>query len=213
MQIKKLIVGPFEVNTYILISEKSDKNNLLPAIIIDPGCEYNEMQDILENLDVKYILNTHGHFDHIIGNSSIKKIKNSKIIIHKYDSEMLTEPEKNLSNYFLNNIKSNPADIIIEDENFTIELNEIKLNTIFVPGHTEGSIAFYFEKEKLLFSGDFIFENSIGRTDFPNSNHNRMIDSLKKISNFPDDITVFPGHENFFLLGEFKKNIKDFISF
>ncbi len=213
MEIIRLELGPYGVNTYLIVSGgKSDSPNVgRETLVIDP-VDSPLLTKSIENLDVKYIVNTHGHFDHIGGNNAVKEYKKSKIIIHKEDAGMLTDSAKNLSVYIAGPVTSEPGDIVIDDENFKISLNGISFQIIFVPGHTMGSIALYNKEEKVLFSGDFIFKDTIGRTDFPGSSFDKMRNSILKIIAYPDDTAVYPGHEESFLLGDFKKIYKRFIS-
>lgn len=201
MKILNFKLGPFDVNTYVLISEDNKE-----AIVIDPGDDYNVIKKFIESFNINYILNTHGHFDHIKGNNSIKKYKSSKIVIHKDDAIMLTDPDKNLSSYFNYNIYSDEADIIIENEDFEIPFDNNYIKCVFFPGHTLGSVGYLIKNKNILFSGDFIFEYSIGRTDFPGSNEELMRESLEKIKFLHDDLVVYPGHEEPFKLSDFKNN-------
>jgi glyoxylase-like metal-dependent hydrolase (beta-lactamase superfamily II) len=199
MQILKLPLGPIGANTYIVISGMGKK-----ALVIDPADKAPELLEALKNYEVPYIVNTHGHFDHIYGNQAVREWKNSQIIIHRKDSRMLIDPLENFSDGFLSPVLSPPADILVEDEAFSLSLDELKFQIICVPGHTRGSIALYCEEEKVLFPGDFIFSNTIGRMDLPGGNIEEMIQSLKKIILLPDDTHVYPGHEEDFFLSDFK---------
>ena len=200
MKVAKLKNTSLDVNSYIVCSD-----NNKTAVIIDPALETMKMTQIIKELDIVYIVNTHGHFDHIAGNGRIKELKGSKIIIHKNDADMLGDSHKNLSYYFIEPVVSPAADIIIQDESYRIEIDGIKLLVIEVPGHTEGSIALYNPEQNILFPGDLIFRNSIGRTDFPGGDKNKMKNSIDKILKLPDNTFVYPGHEEDFLLSDFRK--------
>ena len=202
MKVVRLEVGTLDVNTYILLSENSNK-----AIIIDPGENTKVLLNSISLLDIEYIINTHGHYDHIAGNNEIKTKKGGKLIIHKNDLELLNEPNMNLSTIFSNPMVSIKPDIIIEKEGRLLEMDEIVLDVLFFPGHTKGSMAVYYNTpdKKMLFSGDFIFHNNIGRTDLPSGSDKDMKASIKKVMKLPDDVIVYPGHEEPFELSEFKK--------
>jgi hydroxyacylglutathione hydrolase len=202
LKVVRLEVGTLDVNTYILLSEKLNK-----AIIIDPGENTKMLLNSISLLDIEYIINTHGHYDHIAGNNEIKSKKGGKLIIHKDDLELLNEPHMNLSTIFSNPTVSVKPDIIIKKEGRLLEMDDIVLDVLFFPGHTKGSMAVYYNtpNQKMLFSGDFIFKNNIGRTDFPGGSNADMKDSIAKVLKLPDEIIVYPGHEEPFELSEFKK--------
>ena len=159
MQIKKLIVGVIETNCYIL--SNTTTNN---CIIIDPGGEFEIIDNFLiqNKLIPKYIINTHGHSDHILANNELKDKYNCAILIHKNDAEMLENSNLNLSFFSNINFTSYKADKLLT-ENDIIECNGIKLKVIHTPGHTPGGICLL--TNNYLFSGDTLFHNSIGRTD------------------------------------------------
>ncbi|HHT9120564.1 MAG TPA: MBL fold metallo-hydrolase [Candidatus Hypogeohydataceae bacterium YC41] len=200
MKIETLIVGPLDVNCYIL-SDESDE-----AIVIDPGGDANKIIRFIEkhNLLPRYLINTHGHGDHIGGSKVLKEhFPEMKICIHKKEEEMLTNPFKNLSALggfeskdFI--VKSPPADMVLE-EGDKITLGKIELEVLHTPGHTPGGICLLSRSKDnqpdILFSGDSLFQGSIGRTDFPGGDHKALIKSLKeKILTLKEDTIVYPGH-------------------
>lgn len=142
---------------------------------------------------MKYIINTHSHFDHIGGNEFLKANFNTKLGISKKESENLVDPEKNLSRYMGTKIKSPEADFHFESVDVLYFGND-KLEIIYCPGHSQGSIAFYNDKNDLLFSGDTIFKNGVGRTDLPGGNKDELVDSINKLVELPDKTIVLPGH-------------------
>lgn len=142
---------------------------------------------------MKYIINTHSHFDHIGGNEFLKNNFNVKLGISKKESENLGNPEKNLSRYMGTTIISPEADFYLESKDI-LYFGNYKFKIIYCPGHSQGSIALYNDKDHLLFSGDTIFKNGVGRTDLPGGNKEKLVDSIKKLVELPDKTIVLPGH-------------------
>lgn len=206
MKIQRFELGPIAVNTYIVQDEESKK-----AIIVDPADSSEELLEAALGLDVFYIVNTHGHFDHIAGNGFLKEKIKCPIVIHSADAPMLTDSLKNLSAPLFLPQVSPPADIIIEEEGFQIKAGACVFSVLFFPGHSDGCIGLYNSAEGVLFSGDFIFSNTIGRTDFPGGDKLKMRQSILKVINLPDETKVYPGHDMPFVLKEFKRFYKDFM--
>lgn len=186
-------VGALGTNCYIV----GDKDE---AIVIDPGANAEKIYDLILNngVTVKYIVLTHCHFDHILATSELQKLTNAKIIISKSEEKNLKSNEINMTGRFMS--KSEQASKIVPDvlvsENDVIESGKYKFMVIETPGHTSGGICLYEESEKMLFAGDTLFFQSIGRTDFPTGDFNTLIDSIKnKLFLLPDETKVFPGHE------------------
>lgn len=200
MKIQTIESGPVAANTYIVREDAGNK-----GLVIDPGAYSRELMEAIEGLDIPTIVNTHGHFDHIGGNEFVKERKNSSIAVHFADAPMLTDGMKNFSGYFAIPQVSPPADILITSEDFKLEVGSLLFDIFFFPGHTDGCIGLYHSKDGVLFSGDFIFSDTIGRTDFPGGSMEKMKESIKKVLLLPDDTLVYPGHNERFYLKEFKK--------
>ncbi|MGC8764884.1 MAG: MBL fold metallo-hydrolase [Brevinematia bacterium] len=198
MKISTFVLGDIFVNTYVVSNGKK-------AFIIDPASSDSSFLDEISEFEIEYIINTHGHFDHIEGNSLVKERYNSKIIIHEMDAALLTNSFLNLSIFMGKKVISPPADIVLKGRENNICLCGINFRILNMPGHSKGSIILINEDEKVLFAGDLIFENSYGRVDFPGSSSEEMSHSLELIKQFPDDYTVYPGHGNTFCLKEFKR--------
>ncbi len=203
MKIIQMSMGIFETNTYILHSEAISE-----TVIVDPAISSDILLDEVRGRDVSFVVNTHGHFDHIGGNRVLKEMMGCQIVIHQNDALMLEDPEKNLSVHFANEVVSPPADIELEKPgDFVLKIDGFCFDWVFVPGHTSGGIALYDKENAILISGDFIFKASCGRTDFPEGSELEMRKSLKWVETLPDETMVYPGHKEKFQLGDFKKLI------
>lgn len=204
MEIITLILGSLQTNCYILY----DKTTKL-SIIIDPA--FDEENKIITSLDQlnsvpKAILITHGHYDHI---GSVEMLKNKyKIPVYASadEAELMKDSMKNLSVMFNNIPISAQADNIIKNNNI-IKIDNIQIQCLEVPGHTSGSICYYIQKENILFSGDTLFNNSIGRTDLYEGDETTLASSIKKhLLTLPENTIVYPGHGFYTTIGTEKKN-------
>lgn len=201
MILETLCVGPFQVNCYILALASNSK-----AIIIDPGDECNRIKRLLNKhrLRPAFIVNTHGHADHIGCNDAF----DVPVYIHSQDLALLKDPKLNLSNFLMSPYKVKSEVKTLEDKE-NIEHNGIQLEVIHTPGHTPGGICLWMKKpsKKILFTGDTLFCQGIGRTDFPGADGDLIIESIKnKLFKLEDDIVIYPGHGASSVLGEEKKN-------
>ncbi len=177
MKIETLRVGMLQTNCYILITDEK-------ILIIDPGGDSEKIIEFVEkNKKEKteiIILNTHYHYDHTLANEELKKHFNAKILIHEY--------EKNF-------VEFKPDEYLKEDDE--IQIGVEKLKVIHTPGHTKGGICLL--GENIVFVGDTIFEQGVGRTDFPGGNMEELEESLEKISKIlKKGMVVYPGHGNKF---------------
>jgi hydroxyacylglutathione hydrolase len=197
MKIIRLEVGHLGANCYIVYCMKT-----LLGAVIDPGGNGKEIIARLsrENIKLACIVNTHGHADHIAANDEIKEATGAPVFIHSADATMLTSAQGNLSMYIGNNLICQPADRLLSDgEMFMV--GEIEFQVIHTPGHTLGGICL--KANNVLFSGDTLFEQSIGRTDFPGGSHSQLISSIKnKLLVLADHITVLPGHGSATTIGD-----------
>jgi len=184
-----LIVGKLGVNCYILHCEQTGQ-----CAVIDPGdnCE-GILELIMENnLQLKYILLTHGHFDHIGAANELKDRTGAVTAVHPDDYEMLMDPAQNLSVYFDGTPVKAKADIMLQD-GMELQIGNIKLQVIHTPGHTGGGVSYL--GDGFIFTGDTLFAGSIGRTDLPGGNFNVLIKSIReKLLALKDDLIVYPGH-------------------
>lgn len=184
MFLKKFVCGPLANNVYLFGFNSS-------FAVIDPS--FNSAKLILKLLGInklEYILLTHSHFDHIAEAKLLKDKTKAKLCVHELDAANVIKPG---SDGLLANVEATSVDILLKDKQ-KIQVADIELVVIHTPGHTLGSVCFYIEKEKLLFSGDTLFKDGIGRVDLPTSNKDLMHSSLQKLSHLPGDTHVFPGH-------------------
>lgn len=205
MIVHTLTLGPMQANCYLLECEETHS-----AIVIDPGDDAEVILDILEKrkLNLEFIINTHGHIDHISANADLKKKTSAKLYIHRLDADMIINPQKNLSSFIGRDISSPSADKILEDGD-NLEVGTIILKVIHTPGHSPGSICLLADES--VFTGDLLFAGSIGRYDFPGSSYNQIISSLKMIMELDDDLVVYSGHGPITTIGE-ERNTNPFIT-
>ena len=189
MIIKELVVGPLMANCFICGCSKTKE-----AVVIDPGGDADTILLSLADskLKLKYIINTHGHFDHVSANGKMKDATGADILIHPLDASMLEKLSSNAAFFGVSVENSPPCDQTLE-EGDTVSFGDITLKVIHTPGHTPGGISLY--TNGIVFVGDTLFAGSIGRTDFPGGDFNTLISSIKtKLFNMEDDIRVFSGH-------------------
>jgi hydroxyacylglutathione hydrolase len=189
LKIKKFEVGPLFVNCYVLYDKDTKE-----AVVIDPGDEPDLILDFVkeEGLSVKYIICTHGHFDHIGAVKEIKEQTGAKIILHEKDLEIYRNSPEVAVQFFGIEIDSQPEpDEFIKDEEL-LTIGYINLKIIHTPGHSPGSISIY--TDGYIFTGDTLFAGSVGRTDLIGGSMQALFNSLKKIASLPDETVVLPGH-------------------
>ena len=203
LKIETFTFNPFQENTYVLSSQGE-------AVVIDPGNsdkeETAELDQYIESekLTVKYLLNTHCHIDHVLGNYHVKEKYKVPFYIHESDLPVLRAVKSYAGNYGFPMYSEALPDSFLK-EGDTIQFGDVTARVLFVPGHAPGHIAFYFENEKKIFAGDVLFQSSIGRTDLPGGNFDTLIESIhQKIFTLPDDVEVFPGHGPTTTVGEEK---------
>ena len=203
MRITNLPSGALQANTYLAVDEKTNE-----GFIVDPG-GYNKVltKEVRDNdVNIKYIILTHGHSDHICGvNEHKAEFPDAKIVAYKDEEAMLENPNLNQSPGF-GVPYSTKADILVSDGD-ELKVGDVTLKFIHTPGHTEGGMCIYVKEAKDLFSGDTLFRQSIGRTDFPGGSYKEIMDSIrKKLFLLPDDTNVFPGHMGTTSIGFEKEN-------
>ncbi|MGP1470975.1 MAG: MBL fold metallo-hydrolase [Schwartzia sp. (in: firmicutes)] len=188
MKIQSLVVGPVAANCYLL-SDEGGK-----GIVIDPGGDAPAILDTIrkEHITVEAILNTHGHSDHIAANDAVRNATGAPLYIHAADEHMLTDPRANLSLFMGGNVVSRPAEHHLKEGDILC-VGAMALKVLHTPGHSPGGVCF--AGEGVLFSGDTLFADSIGRTDFPGGSLPQLIGVIKeKLMALPDDTVVYAGH-------------------
>lgn len=195
MQIKQFTFNPWQENSYLLYDETGE------CALVDMGCisddDHEELNDFIEEkeLKVKYILNTHLHIDHILGNAQIKEKYNVPILAHENDEFLLENAAVYAEQIGFKMKKQPPKVDQYIDGGDEIEIGNFKLKVLHVPGHSPGSIVFYEPQSKILLSGDVLFYESIGRTDLIYGNHSVLINGIiSKLFSLPDETIVYPGH-------------------
>lgn len=191
MIVKKLILSHFGTNCYILADENTKK-----AVVIDPAAHGEKIADTLIEMGwhAEYIIITHAHIDHMMGLDSLKERTGALVAAGYADSVNVNSPSGCLADYFHTSPPKTSVDIRLRDGD-EIVFSDNLLKIIETPGHTPGGICIYCEKEKLLFSGDTLFNSSVGRTDFPGGSMKSLCESIRnKLFNLPDDTIVYPGH-------------------
>ena len=189
MFVKQMTVGMMAVCCYLVCCEETRK-----GLIIDPGGNDDDVIKACkdENIDVKYIVNTHGHPDHVCGNGAIKSATGASIVMHEEDADFFARSDIDQFFSSLGLTPSPPVDIKVKDGD-TIKIGNVSLEVILTPGHTPGGICLYSPPH--LFTGDTLFVGAVGRTDFPGGDTNTLLTSLKKrLLPLPAETIVWPGH-------------------
>lgn len=186
-KIMKLVVGQLQENCFILFDENKD------AFVVDPGGSSENIIEAIDknSLNIKYILLTHGHFDHVGAVATLVKKYKAPVYLSKEDRAFIESPKEVRASSFGMQIEAADVDVFVK-EGYEIPFSEGTIKVIETPGHTLGSVCYLFEN--YLFAGDTLFNGSIGRTDFPESDHSLMVESLKKLKKLDDEIYVLSGH-------------------
>ena len=198
MTIHHLVFNPYEVNVFIIASTDGQ------CIIVDPACCSPEEQDKLKNfiadkgLHPVWLVNTHGHYDHITGNAFVCRTWTLNSAAHR-DDLFLMENAYNKSEIFGFPVEKPPTPTVFPEEGDTVGVgDDVSLQVIHLPGHSPGSILLYSPVQKWIITGDVLFKNSIGRTDLPGGDFDLLMDGIrKKLVTLPPDTAVFPGHGPF----------------
>lgn len=190
MDISVLTVGPIQTNCYVVHQEGNSQ-----CVVIDPGEEAAKITDFLKRkgLECKGILLTHGHFDHITGVAELAAATRAKTYAYEDEKDLMMDPALNGSSLMGYEVALEPEVLLKDRQN--LEIAGMRFQVIHTPGHTKGGCCYYSEEDKVVFCGDTLFMESIGRTDFPTGNGRELIDSLKnRLLVLPGDVTAYPGH-------------------
>lgn len=189
MKLYHVPVGPLQVNCFILADSDTKE-----AVVIDAGDDAARILHAIKenNLSVKYIVNTHAHFDHIGANKALKDATGAPLMLHEADAPLLSVSSAQARSFGMPPVSSPPADRML-NHGETISVGGITLTVLHTPGHTLGGICLL--GDGFVFTGDTLFAGSIGRTDFPGGDLGTILHSIKThLMILPDDTQVFPGH-------------------
>ena len=211
LKIGRMVLGMYQTNCYFVYREGENK-----AIVFDPADQGERIvQSLLEKgKEVAAIMLTHGHFDHIGGCDTLKKIVNErnesdgkapvKVYACEAEKNILHDIYQNISAQMRRPCKVTP-DVYLKDED-VLDIEGIKIKVFATPGHTEGGCCYYFEEEGILICGDTLFLESVGRTDFPTGSMSELVRSVKeKLFVLPDSTKAYPGHGDSTTIGHEKK--------
>lgn len=200
LEIRTIPVGMGQANCYIISDDEE-------ALIVDPGAGANIIQTTIEQIDTKpvAILLTHTHYDHIGALDAIREEYQVPVYVHPEEQAWLQDPAKNLSGLQGNHMTAQKADHFFQPKE-TLEISNFKLTVVSTPGHSPGGVSFIFEEDELVVTGDALFAGSIGRTDLPGSEPEKLLEGIREqLFTLPDDYTIYPGHGGQSTLGNEKQ--------
>lgn len=198
MKINHYVVGQVQTNCYVVINEENKE-----CFLIDPGASAKALAERIRKDELKpvAVLLTHGHFDHAGAAEELAKEFDIKVYAHEAEKDTLSNPQKNVS-WMVGASESYHADVYLKDEE-VITLAGYEIKVFHTPGHTEGGCCYYIEAEDVVFTGDTLFAQSVGRTDFPGGSMSQIVRSineklmtLNEAGNLETDIMVYPGHND-----------------
>ncbi|BDF05134.1 MBL fold metallo-hydrolase [[Clostridium] hylemonae] len=190
MKVEKFVTGIISTNCYLAVNEETRQ-----TAVIDPAaCPSYLMGHIKsEGLKIEAVLLTHGHFDHIMGLDGFLKEYDVPVYLHRDDEQLIKDPGLNQSGVYTSGYTFGSATYI--EDNETLKTAGFEFKVLHTPGHTPGGVCYYAEAEKVLFSGDTLFQSSVGRTDFPLGSMSDLVRGIReKLMVLPDDVLVYPGH-------------------
>lgn len=191
MKIKKYVVGMIGTNCYLVINEETKE-----TVMVDPGAYPAKVKNAVkeQGLKLKAVLLTHAHFDHIMGLSDVMEDVKVPVYVEEADLPMMTDGESNLSSTYVRGGYRFEEAVPVGDGQ-QLEIAGFQFRVIHTPGHTPGGCCYYMEQEGVLFSGDTLFQTSVGRSDFPGGSASALVRSVKeKLLVLPEETHVYPGH-------------------
>lgn len=191
MLIESIVVGPLGVNCFILGDRQSNE-----GMIVDPGADCDKILAAVSRfgLTVKYIVNTHGHFDHVGCNRPVQEKTGAELLIHEKDVPLLSQASRSAQMYGLS-VEDSPAPSRFLTDGMRLELGKRSIEILHTPGHTQGGCCLLLAGQGVVITGDTLFADSVGRTDLPGGSHEQLIASIKaKLMPLPDETVVWPGH-------------------
>ena len=184
-------VGPLAVNCFVLGCEESRE-----GVVVDAGGDAARIIAMVERngLNIGQIINTHGHFDHVGANRPLVERFGARLLIHAADAPLLEHAADVARSYGVQVENPPPPDTFLT-EGMEIAFGRCRMQVLHTPGHTPGGCCLYLEAEKKIITGDTLFADSIGRSDFPGGSHEQLLQSIRtKLFTLPDDVTAYPGH-------------------
>ena len=205
--VKNFVFSMFAENTYVVWDEESNE-----GAVIDAGCSNKSEEDKLgkyisdNNILIKYLITTHGHIDHVLGNKFVKEKYNPEYLVPEIDMQLLERIEVQSAAFGLD-IEKLPTPEKFLTEDITLKLGNSLMSFLFTPGHTPGEYCVYFKKEAICFTADVLFKNSIGRTDLWGGDIDTLLNSIEnKLFTLPDNVIIYPGHGESSKIGQEKSD-------
>jgi hydroxyacylglutathione hydrolase len=191
MIFETVVVGPLGVNCFILGCEETGE-----GVVIDPGGEAERVLAAVTRLGltIRYVINTHGHFDHVGGNRAVLDATGAQLLIHEGDVHFLSRAADVATMYGLVTENSPRPDRLLED-GMAITFGRQTIRVLHTPGHTPGGCCLYLAEQGVVITGDTLFADGVGRTDFPGSSHQSLMESIRdQLLTLPDETKAYPGH-------------------
>tara|TARA_B100000131_G_C18099413_1_gene605366 strand:- start:1381 stop:2019 length:639 start_codon:yes stop_codon:yes gene_type:complete len=207
LKIKSFTFNPYQENTYLIFDDSKE------AVVVDPGNYEAYENELISNfidenkLQLKKIILTHCHIDHCLGNKYLNEKYGAELLIPFDESDLYKNVENIATLFGFANYSHLDENKYLKEKD-KIEFGNIKLDVLFLPGHSPGHLAFYYKNDNVCFSGDVLFYNSIGRTDLPGGDHDTLINSIKnKLFLLNPNTIIYPGHgQKTILKNEMKDN-------